>query len=62
MKLQAPEGCGGAAFNGQVLDMTEDGVVEAVTPELIETLRAHGFTEVPAEVPPMPWVKPKKGQ
>ena len=46
MKLQAPEGCGGASHNGTAVEMDENGVVDINNnPDLVAALKDHGFTD-----------------
>lgn len=46
MKMQAPEGCGGATFNGEPIQLDKNGQCDVQTTEAIETLKCHGFVEV----------------
>ena len=50
MKLKAPEGCGGATYGDHTIELDEHGTVDIVHhPELVKTLKDHGFTEVTPE-------------
>ena len=63
MKLQAPENCSGASFNGSPVEMDENGIAEVSNnPDLTAALQAHGFTAVAEEAQPKPWAKGRKAQ
>lgn len=51
MKLKAPEDMGGFCFKGVPVDIDKNGHAEASTPEMEAEMRAHGFTDLPVEVP-----------
>lgn len=60
MKLQAPDNCSGASFNGVTVDLDDSGVADVINnPELVATLIEHGFAPVDETMPKAkkPWQK-----